>query len=271
MPVDLTDVLVVGSRNRANPPTPTRYGGRPRARRGDCGITNEPEGSMARDGRISRCWCKPGPEESVAATKTYTCQLLALYLLACALGGEVSLDLLRQLPAWVAEVWTWRSGWVKSPSVHVHEPRGHGGAGPELRECAGVRPQTDGDLLRGDGAFSRADLMHGPIAVVDRAFPVFVFAPGGVTWPSTAMVLDRLEELKAEILVITDEGNVEAAAKPARLIQLPMRHPFCEGPRDLYTPIPYIVPAQLFAAQLAVLKGVNPDRPRTIEKITRTM
>jgi glucosamine--fructose-6-phosphate aminotransferase (isomerizing) len=39
----------------------------------------------------------------------------------------------------------------------------------------------------------------------------------------------------------------------------------------LYTPIPYIVPAQLFAAQLAEIKGLNPDRPRMLHKITRTM
>jgi glucosamine--fructose-6-phosphate aminotransferase (isomerizing) len=41
--------------------------------------------------------------------------------------------------------------------------------------------------------------------------------------------------------------------------------------QDLYTPIPYIVPAQLFAAHLAALKGLNPDLPRTLNKITRTM
>ena len=46
---------------------------------------------------------------------------------------------------------------------------------------------------------------------------------------------------------------------------------FFGRPRDLYTPIPYIVPAQLFAAQLADIKGLNPDRPRALQKITRTM
>jgi len=271
-PLDLTDVLVVGI-SQSGESTDTNAVREDARERGavTVGITNEPNGSMARTAEYTLL-VQAGPEESVAATKTYTCQLLALYLLACALGGDVSLDLLRQLPAWVAEVLDLeeRVGEIAerytfmSRAVTVGRGLNYANAlefGLKLMETCYVVTER----------FSSADLMHGPIAVVDRAFPVFVFAPGGVTWPSTAMVLDRLEELKAEILVITDEGNVEAAAKPARLIQLPLRHPFCEGPRDLYTPIPYIVPAQLFAAQLAVLKGVNPDRPRTIEKITRTM
>jgi len=119
--------------------------------------------------------------------------------------------------------------------------------------------------------FSSADLMHGPIALVEHAFPVFAFAPAGVTWQSISAVLDMLEEVKAETLVITDESNTEACAKPARLIRLPNAPGTWDGPQDLYTPIPYIIPAQLFAAQLAAIKGVNPDRPRMLHKITRTM
>jgi glucosamine--fructose-6-phosphate aminotransferase (isomerizing) len=53
------------------------------------------------------------------------------------------------------------------------------------------------------------------------------------------------------------------------LIQLPAQ--FKNGIEDLYTPIPYIVPAQLFAAHLASIKGLNADSPRTLSKITRTM
>jgi glucosamine--fructose-6-phosphate aminotransferase (isomerizing) len=117
--------------------------------------------------------------------------------------------------------------------------------------------------------FSAADLMHGPIALVERAFPVFVFAPPGVTWPSISAVLDRLQELKAEILVITDLRNSDARSKAARVIYLPAG--FDTAIADLYTPIPYIVPAQLFAGHLASIKGLNADSPRTLTKITRTL
>jgi len=118
--------------------------------------------------------------------------------------------------------------------------------------------------------FSAADLMHGPIAIVERAFPVFVFAPAGPTWPSISRVLKRLAELKADTLVITDCANT-SAIKSARALEIPAQGGISAAIADLYTPIPYIVPAQLFAAHLARVKGLDPDRPRTLSKITRTM
>jgi glucosamine--fructose-6-phosphate aminotransferase (isomerizing) len=84
-------------------------------------------------------------------------------------------------------------------------------------------------------------------------------------------VVDHVKELKAETLVITDLENRQVSDKAARLIQLPLRTASKGGAEDLYTPIPYIVPAQLFAAHLAWIKGLNPDRPRTLSKITLTM
>jgi len=71
--------------------------------------------------------------------------------------------------------------------------------------------------------------------------------------------------------VITDPRNTGAHDKAARVIEIPEAPGPGAEPEDLYTPIPYIVPAQLFAAHLAALKGLNPDLPRTLNKITRTM
>ncbi len=113
--------------------------------------------------------------------------------------------------------------------------------------------------------FSSADFLHGPIAMVERAFPVFLFAPSGVTWPSMQEMAEKLKQLKAETVIITDAENREAGAVPARLIRVPARLP------ELYTPIPYIIPAQLFAACLAEQKGFDPDQPRTLSKVTLTM
>jgi glucosamine--fructose-6-phosphate aminotransferase (isomerizing) len=78
-------------------------------------------------------------------------------------------------------------------------------------------------------------------------------------------VLDRVRELHAQTLVITDSTNAEAAARGSRVIQLP------DAVEEIYTPIPYIVPAQLFAAHLAAIKGLDADRPRTLQKVTLTM
>jgi len=274
-PVDLTNVLVVGI-SQSGESTDTNAVLEDARRRGAAtvGITNEPRSRLARIAERVLL-ARAGREESVAATKTYTCQLMTLYLLAFALGAPVSLEVLRRLPEWVDRVLDLeeRIGEIAerytfmSRAVTVGRGLNYANAlelGLKLMETCYVVAER----------FSPADLMHGPIALVERGFPVFVFAPSGVTWPSMGALLDRLEDLKAETLVITDEGNPEAASKPARLIQLPLTAA-CEegadGPRDLYTAIPYIVPAQLFAAQLAAIKGLNPDRPRTLHKVTRTL
>ena len=59
--------------------------------------------------------------------------------------------------------------------------------------------------------FSSADLLHGPIAMVEHAFPSFTFAPAGVTWPGLHETLAKLQHLSRETLVITDQSNREAA------------------------------------------------------------
>jgi glucosamine--fructose-6-phosphate aminotransferase (isomerizing) len=113
--------------------------------------------------------------------------------------------------------------------------------------------------------FSSADFLHGPIALVERGFPLFLFAPSGVTWPPIEEMLLKLRNLKAETLVISDRANPAAQKKATREMIIPARLP------ELYSPIPYIVPAQLFAASLAAEKGFNPDEPRTLSKVTLTL
>jgi glucosamine--fructose-6-phosphate aminotransferase (isomerizing) len=78
-------------------------------------------------------------------------------------------------------------------------------------------------------------------------------------------MLIRLADLKAETVVITDQKNARAGNLTPRVMKIPARIP------ELYSPIPYIVPAQLFAAALAKEKNLDPDRPRTLSKVTRTL
>ena len=103
--------------------------------------------------------------------------------------------------------------------------------------------------------FSSADFLHGPIALVEPSFPVFAFAPPDRTWPSIGETLTKLKNLRAEIVAITDSGNREVAGCATKVIRLPQRV------QELLTPIPYIVPAQIFAACLAAQKGPRPRPP----------
>ncbi len=271
-PVDLHGVLAIGI-SQSGESTDTNAVLEDARQRGatTVGITNDAASAMA--GIVQFLLpIEAGNELSVAVTKTYTCQLLALYLIAYSLNGNIEIDHLRRIPEWVRGTLNIEEDiealveryFFMSRAVTVGRGLNYANAlefGLKLMETCYVVAER----------FSAADLMHGPIALVERAFPVFVFAPIGVTWPSISGVLDRLQELKAETLVITDSRNTEARDKAARLIQISQAPGAGAQPEDLYTPIPYIVPAQLFAGHLAALKGLNPDLPRTLNKITRTM
>jgi len=196
--------------------------------------------------------------------------LLMLYLLAYALGASIGPDDLKRIPGLANAALDMEEDiGARSERYRFMEQTVVIGRGLNYSNAFEFALKLMETCYVVAERFSAADLMHGPIAMVERAFPVFVFAPSGVTWPSISAVLDRLRELKAETLIITDESNADARSKAARLIQLPA--PFKNGIEDLYTPIPYIVPMQLFAAHLASIKGLNADSPRTLSKITRTM
>lgn len=229
------------------------------------GITNEASSTLA--GLAEHVFqVHAGKEKSVAATKTYTGQVLMLYLLAYALGARIRIDHLKRLPERV------QMALELEPAIAGLSGRyrfmdhavvvGRGLNYSNAFEFALKMMETCYVVAE---RFSSADFLHGPIAMVEPNFPVFVFAPPGATWHSIAETLDKVKQLKAETVVITDAGNTEAAARATRVIRLPRKLP------ELYTPIPYIVPAQLFAACLADQKGLDPDQPRTITKITLTM
>jgi glucosamine--fructose-6-phosphate aminotransferase (isomerizing) len=120
--------------------------------------------------------------------------------------------------------------------------------------------------------FSSADFLHGPVAIVEQSFPVFLFTPPGVTWPLMHEMMEKLKDAGAETLLFTDRSNHEASSSKERMLCMPA-HLSHHGrlPEDVYTPIPYIVPAQLLAAHLAPEKGLDPDRPRGLTKVTRTL
>jgi glutamine---fructose-6-phosphate transaminase (isomerizing) len=237
------------------------------------GVTNEAGSTLAKISEHA-ILVRAGREKSVAATKTYTGQLLAMYLLAYALGAPVSLDELRAMPEAVAGALS-LEGAIREQAGRYRFMENAVVVGRGLNyanafECALKLMETCYVVAE---RFSSADFLHGPIAMVERSFPVFLFAPAGVTWPSIREMITRVHGLGAETLVITDQSNREAAnLKGTRSIVLPVSlHRKTAVPEELYTPLPYIVPAQLLAACLAEEKGLNPDQPRALEKVTRTL
>lgn len=229
------------------------------------GITNEKASTLAKLAGHTFL-VRAGKERSVAATKTFTGQVLILYLIACALGAKLRRDDLERIPEMAQEALELESE-VAAVSERYRFMRqvvvvGRGLNYANAFEFALKMMETCYVVAE---RFSSADFMHGPIALVEQGFPVFAFAPPGVTWSSIGETLQKLHGLHAEILAITDRGNREVAGCATRVIRLPRRI------KEVLTPIPYIIPAQLFAAHLAAQKGFNPDQPRTISKVTLTL
>ena len=244
------------------------------------GITNESESALARIAEHTLL-VRAGREKSVAATKTYTGQLTCLYLLAYALGAPITRDQLNRLPDWTASALRLES------EINTRAERycfmkhavciGRGLNYANSFEFALKLMETSYVVAE---RFSSADLLHGPIAMLETAFPAFLFCPSGVTWKPMSEMLGKLREIGAESLVITDESNAAVdtnhKAKSAALtipanLSASQTSNGKDLPEDLFTPIPYIIPAQLFAAKLAEVKHLDPDRPRTLNKVTQTL
>lgn len=225
------------------------------------GITNEADSSMAKIADETLL-IHAGRERSVAATKTYTGQMLHFYMLANAVGDK-RLDY-HKIPAF-AETALELQGKVKEiveryifmeNCVVVGRGMNYGNSyelALKLMETCYVVAER----------FSSADFFHGPLAIVERRFPVIMFAPTGVTKPSSIDLLKRLGELNADCLAITNDDEIARLATHA--IKLPGEI------EEFLSPIPFIVPAQLFAAHLSEAKGLDPDEPRSLAKVTKTL
>jgi glucosamine--fructose-6-phosphate aminotransferase (isomerizing) len=227
------------------------------------GITNEPSSSMA--GVVDETLLMHGGKErSVAATKTFTGQMILFYLLAAALANDGRAIDYQLIPDLAASALEQRPAIVELVQRYVFMENcvvvGRGLAYGNAYEFALKLMETCYVVAE---RFSSADFLHGPVAMIERHFPVIIFAPPGVMLDGTKDLIRRLRELRADTLAIT--GDLEAAASCSRSIIMSREID------EFLAPIPYIIPAQLFAALLAEAKGLDPDAPRSLSKVTRTL
>jgi glucosamine--fructose-6-phosphate aminotransferase (isomerizing) len=222
---------------------------------------NSPLGEMARFVLDIRA----GEERAVAATKTYTAQLMGIALLSAAHNENIrQLETLRRVPELVEkaldldaaiEVAAERFRYM---SQCVVLGRGYNYATAfewslKLKELTYVVADP----------YSSADFRHGPIAVVERGFPVLSVAVQGAVLADMRSLLTHLvQERKADLVVISDDDDTLSLA------QTPLRLP--AGMPEWISPLVSIVPAQLFSYHLTRAKGWDTERPRGLLKITRT-
>jgi glucosamine--fructose-6-phosphate aminotransferase (isomerizing) len=111
-------------------------------------------------------------------------------------------------------------------------------------------------------AFASSDFWHGPIAMVNREIPVFILAPSGPSLNDLRAIIEKLKQDQIELVIISNHTQLLEQGTCSFAI------PNTEN--DAISPFLNVVVAQMFACQLALLKGLNPDSPRRLNKVTIT-
>ncbi len=206
-----------------------------------------------------------GPERSVAATKTYTAQVAVMALLTATWSGNKQrLAELQQLP----DALTTTLAGTTEVALRAERYR-------YMEQCLiigrGYNYATSFELALKlkeltyimANAYSSADFRHGPIATVGEGLPVILIMPTGAVFDDLLTLAQELKERGAELLIATDAE----AARPLAKTLLPL----AASVPEWLSPITAIVPGQVLALHLAQAKGFDPDTPRGLQKVTRTL
>lgn len=205
-----------------------------------------------------------GEERAVAATKTYTAELAAIAMLVRALGG-LRADSLSRLPDALAGAMSEER--EREAADVARLLAGHDrllviGRGFEYATAREVALKLKELARVSADPYSTADFLHGPLALAEPGLPAVAIAPSGRAAADVDAVLERLAGLGIERFVVTDRA--EAPARATAAIRLP------PGVPEELMPIVSIVPGQLLALHLAVARGIDPESPRWIRKVTLT-
>jgi glucosamine--fructose-6-phosphate aminotransferase (isomerizing) len=226
-------------------------------------VTNEPESPLAQNANYL-IQLHTGPEHAVAATKTYTASLVALALFSTALRNHSpSFEQLNSLPELMQETLSHSAEAISRVERYRYTnhlaviARGFNYATAfevslKVKELTQIVAEP----------YSSADFLHGPISMIHEGFPVLMIATRGSVLDDMRALAQRLEKLNSELLLISDDDDLLIEA------QFPMRLP-SKVPEWL-TPVIAVLPGQLFSLGLARAKGLDPDKPEGLSKVTET-
>ena len=206
-----------------------------------------------------------GAETAVAATKTYTAELTVIAMLSAALrGAPDEWTALASLGSAAARALEEDGQAARIAAEQAALPRafvlGRSYSYATAREWALKLKELT--YLPAD-PYSTADFMHGPLALVSRDDVVLAASTAGAGAADVAQTVDRLvRDHGVRVLLLSDDGD--ASATPTWALRAP------SGLPEWLAPIPAIVPAQLHAYHLARARGLDPDTPRSISKVTLT-
>jgi glucosamine--fructose-6-phosphate aminotransferase (isomerizing) len=226
-------------------------------------FTNDPESPLAR-ASAHHVPLLAGAERAVAATKTYTAELMLLAMLSAALdGGNERWDELGSVPDFMARAIDLNRDVTAVAAAVADAPKflvlGRGFNYATAFEIALKIKETSYVIAE---PYSIADLLHGPVAMIDQGFPVILVAPSGRALGDVPELVKLLRARKARVVAISDRDDVIAGADVA--LRLP------PGIPEWLSPIVAVVPGQLLALSFARARGLDPDAPRGLSKVTLT-
>ncbi len=211
-----------------------------------------------------------GPEIGVASTKAFTTQLVALYLLALHLAQargklspqEISAHLLdvSEAPRKIEEVFK-RDEEIQAIARKYKDARdflylGRGISYPIALE--GALKLKEISYIHAEG-YTAGEMKHGPIALIDERMPVLVLCARGSTYDKTLSNLEEARTRGGRVIAVGTEGDAELPEKTEDVL-------FLQPCGELVRPILEVVPLQLLAYHMAVLKGTDVDQPRNLAK-----
>lgn len=260
----MTGALVVGvSQSGQSPDIVAVVAEGKRQGRPTIAITNDPASplALAADHVVA---LHVGAERSVAATKTYTAQLAVMAAFAAhwSHDGQYQEDL-RRLPDALSATLACASEVAhRAERYRYMESCVLIGRGYNLSTAFELSLKLKELTYIMATAYSSADFRHGPIATIANGSPVILIAPSGHTLADISDLATDLRNRGAELLVISDAEELLALAHT--------RLPLTPTPEWL-SPISAILPGQILALHLAQAKGLNPDAPRGLHKVTKTV
>lgn len=262
---DLADTLVIGISQSGASPDVTAMVAAARAQGAPTvAITNEPGSPLAQAADLT-IDLGAGPEWAIAATKTYTTELLAIATLSAALADDpADRAAVAAVPEALSATLALEPSLVRIAADQAAATRalviarGYEYATArewalKLKELARVFADP----------YSSADFQHGPLTLVEPGVPVLAVVRGGPPESALVALLRRLhDDLDAELMVVSDRPEALALAR------WPV--PLPAGTPEWLGPIVSIVAGQLHALHLTRARGLDPERPRNLRKVTRT-
>jgi len=203
-------------------------------------------------------------ERAVAATKTYVASLVAMLMIARALGADLGEGEMKGIPAAAQAALSCEEAIVEAVPYYRYATAciclARGFNYCTVREIALKLQET---CYIGAVGMSAADFLHGPIAMLGETTPLIAFAADGPAYRSMSEFVARMQKQGADILTFSNREAI------ARLSTMGIHCPF--KLREALSPIPFAVLGQLLACHLALARGNDPDAPRRLRKVTRTL